>query len=73
MFNVVVEWLDEDKSRARFALPGRPEWRAQQLDALIGLLTQIRGEMSPPVSPEPRGMPLDLEIEVPDAQRIRIG
>ena len=23
MFNVVVEWLDQDKSRARFSLPVR--------------------------------------------------
>jgi hypothetical protein len=53
MFNVVVEWLDEDKSRARFSLPGRQEWRAEHLDALIGLLAEIREEMSPPVSPEP--------------------
>jgi hypothetical protein len=53
MFNVVVEWLDEEKKRARFSLPGRQEWRAEHLDALIGLLAEIRGEMSPPVSPEP--------------------
>jgi hypothetical protein len=53
MFNVVVEWLDEDKSRARFSLPGRHEWRAEHIDALIHMLAEIRAEMSPAVSPEP--------------------
>ena len=33
MFNVVVEWLDEDRSRARFSLPGRQEWSAENIDA----------------------------------------
>jgi hypothetical protein len=46
MFNVIVEWADEDKSRARFSLPGRQEWRAEHLDALIQLLGEIRAEMS---------------------------
>ena len=40
MFNVVVEWLDEDKSRARFSLPGRHEWRAEYIDALIHVLAE---------------------------------
>jgi hypothetical protein len=53
MFNVVVEWLDEDKSRARFSLPGRQEWSAKNIDELIRLLAEIREEMSPPVSQEP--------------------
>src|SRR5688572_17947265 len=53
MFNVVVQWLDEDKSRARFSLPGRQEWRAEHLDELIQLLAEIRAEMSPPVADEP--------------------
>ena len=53
MFNVVVEWLDEDRSRARFSLPGRQEWSAENIDALIRLLGEIREEMSPPVSQEP--------------------
>jgi hypothetical protein len=53
MFNVVVEWLDEEKSRARFLLPGRQQWTAEHIDALIHLLAQIREEMSPPVSQEP--------------------
>jgi hypothetical protein len=53
MFNVVVEWLDEDKSRARFSLPGRREWSAEHVDALIRVLAEIREEMSPPVSHEP--------------------
>jgi hypothetical protein len=53
MFNVVVEWLDQDKSRARFSLPGRQEWRAEHIDALIQLLAEMRAEMSPPVSEEP--------------------
>ena len=53
MFNVVVEWMDEDKSRARFSLPGRTEWRAEHIEALIQLLAEIRSEMSPPVAEEP--------------------
>jgi len=53
MFNVVVEWLDEEKSRARFSLPGRQQWTAEHVDALIQVLAQIREEMSPPVSQEP--------------------
>ena len=53
MFNVVVEWLDEDKSRARFSLPGRREWSAENIDAVIRLLAEIREDMSPPVSQEP--------------------
>lgn len=53
MYNVFVEWLDEKKMRARFSLPGRQEWSAEHLDALIRLLAEIRQEMSPPVSQEP--------------------
>jgi hypothetical protein len=53
MFNVVVEWLDEHKSHARFSLPGRRDWSAEHIEALIQLLAEIREEMSPPVSPEP--------------------
>lgn len=53
MFNLVVEWLDEDKSRARFMLPGREEWRAEHISALIDVLSGIRAEMSPAVSEEP--------------------
>jgi hypothetical protein len=53
MYNVVVEWLDEEKTRARFSLPGRQEWTAENVDALIRVLAEIREEMSPPVSQEP--------------------
>jgi len=53
MYNVVVEWLDEEKSRARFALPGRSEWTAQHVTDLINVLAQIRGQMSPDVSEQP--------------------
>lgn len=53
MYNVVVEWLDKDRSRAQFSLPGRVEWRAEHLDALIHLLAEIRAQMSPAVSEEP--------------------
>lgn len=53
MYNVVVEWLDEHKIRARFSLPGRQEWRAEHIDALIQILAEIRSEMAPPVSHEP--------------------
>jgi hypothetical protein len=53
MFNMVVEWMDEEKTRARFALPGRHEWKAEHVSALINVLGQIREEMSPPVPEEP--------------------
>ena len=53
MYNVAVEWLDEDKTRARFSLPGRQHWRAEHIDALIQVLAEIRSEMSPAVSQEP--------------------
>jgi hypothetical protein len=53
MFNVVVEWLDERKSRARFTLPGRQEWSAQHISDLIQVLSEIRAEMSPAVPEEP--------------------
>jgi len=53
MFLITVEWMDEAKSRARFSLPGREEWRAEHLDALMQILAQIREEMSPPVAEDP--------------------
>ena len=53
MYNVIVEWLDQDKTSARFSLPGRREWSAENVDALIRVLAEIREEMSPPVSQEP--------------------
>ena len=53
MYNVLVDWLDDDKARARFALPGRVEWTAQHVDDLIRVLGQIRAEMSPQVAEEP--------------------
>ena len=53
MFKISVEWLDEAKSRARFSLPGREEWHAEHLDALMNALAQIREEMTPPVSDDP--------------------
>ena len=53
MFMISVEWADEAKTRARFNLPGREEWRAEHLDALMQVLAQIREEMSPPVAAEP--------------------
>ena len=53
MFLISVEWLDEAKTRARFNLPGRQEWRAEHIDALMHVLAEIREEMSPPVAQEP--------------------
>jgi hypothetical protein len=53
MFLISVEWLDEAKTRARFNLPGRAEWRAEHVDVLIHALEEIREEMSPPVAVEP--------------------
>src|SRR5688572_22142657 len=53
MFLISVEWQDDAKTRARFSLPGREEWRAEHLDALMQVLAQIREEMTPPVAAEP--------------------
>jgi hypothetical protein len=53
MYNVMVQWVDEKKTRARFSLPGRSEWSAEHVDALIRLLAEIREEISPPVSEQP--------------------
>jgi hypothetical protein len=53
MFHVMVEWLDDGRTRARFALPGREEWKAEHIDALMHLLGQIREEMAPAVPDEP--------------------
>ncbi|MFN2644822.1 MAG: hypothetical protein ABR570_07525 [Burkholderiales bacterium] len=53
MFFISVEWLDEGKTRARFNLPGREEWRAEHIDALMHALAEIREEMRPAVAEEP--------------------
>ena len=53
MYHVVVEWVDEKKTRARFSLPGRIEWSAQHIDELIRVLAEIREEMSPAVPEDP--------------------
>jgi len=53
MYNILVEWLDRDRSSARFTLPGRLEWRAEHVEALIQVLADIRSQMSPPVADEP--------------------
>jgi hypothetical protein len=53
MFHVMVEWLDDARTRARFALPGREEWKVEHIDALLQLLGQIREEMAPAVPDEP--------------------
>jgi len=53
MFLISVEWRDELKTRARFTLPGRDEWRAEHIDALIHALEEIREEMNPAVSEQP--------------------
>ena len=61
MYNVVVEWLDQEKSRARFALPGREEWCAEHITALIHVLAEIRAQMSPPVSDEPPALHREVQ------------
>lgn len=60
MYNVVVEWVDADRSRARFNLPGRHEWTAQHVGDLIRVLSEIRAGMSPPVAEKP---PASHELE----------
>ena len=53
MYLISVEWLDEAKTRARFSLPGRTEWRAEHIDALMHALAEIREGMSPQVAEDP--------------------
>ena len=53
MFQIEVEWLDGEKSRARFSLPGREEWKVEHISALMQVLGQIREQMSPAVPEEP--------------------
>ncbi len=53
MFHVMVQWLDEGKTRARFSLPGREEWKAEHIDSLLQVLGEIRAEMAPAVPEEP--------------------
>ena len=60
MFLISVEWMDEAKTRARFNLPGREEWRAEHIDALMHALAEIREEMRPAVAEQP---PRLLEVE----------
>lgn len=49
MYSIRVQFVDEQKSRARFSLPGRLEWRAEHITALINALAEIRAEMTPEV------------------------
>ena len=67
MFNVMVEWLDEEKTRARFSLPGRQEWSAQHVSDLIRVLSEIRASMSPP----PEQAPIVLEARVEETWQLR--
>ena len=67
MFNVMVEWLDEQKTRARFSLPGREEWSAQHVNDLIRVLSEIRASMSPP----PKHAPIVLEARVEERWQFR--
>jgi hypothetical protein len=53
MFQVEVQWLDEQKSRARFSLPGREEWKVEHVAALMQVLGEIREQMTPAVPDEP--------------------
>jgi hypothetical protein len=53
MFQVEVQWVDEEKSRARFSLPGRDEWKVEHITALMQLLAEIREAMTPAVPDEP--------------------
>jgi hypothetical protein len=53
MFQVEVKWLDEQKSRASFSLPGREEWKVEHISALMQVLAEIREQMQPAVPDEP--------------------
>ena len=67
MFNVVVEWMDEEKTRARFSLPGRVEWSAQHVSELIRVLSEIRAAMSPPREQAP----IVLEAHIEERWQLR--
>ena len=67
MYNVVVEWVDEERSRARFQLPGRQEWSAQHVSDLIRVLSEIRAQMSPP----PGQVPILLEAQIEERWSVR--
>src|SRR3981081_1618522 len=53
MFQVGGQLLDEHKSRAKIALPGREEWKVEHITALMQVLGQVREEMMPAVPEEP--------------------
>ena len=53
MFLISVQWVDEAKTKARFTLPGREEWRAEHIDALMHALAEIREEMKPAIAEQP--------------------
>jgi hypothetical protein len=53
MFLISVQWVDEAKTKARFTLPGREEWRAEHIDALMHALAEIREEMKPAITEQP--------------------
>jgi hypothetical protein len=67
MYNVVVEWLDEERTRARFQVPGRNEWNAQNVADLIRVLSEIRAQMSPP----PEQVPILLEAQIEERWSVR--
>ena len=67
MYNVVVEWLDEERTRARFQVPGRQEWSARHVDDLIRVLAEIRAQMSPP----PEQVPILLEAQIEERWSVR--
>jgi hypothetical protein len=58
MFQVEVQWLDAQRSRASFSLPGRGEWKVEHITALMQVLAEIREQMNPAVPDEPP-QPLD--------------
>jgi len=59
MFQVDVQWLDDEKSTARFSLPGREEWKVEHVTALMQVLGEIREQMTPAVPDEP---PQDVQF-----------
>lgn len=67
MYNVVVEWLDAERTRARFQVPGRQEWNARHVDDLIRVLAEIRAQMSPP----PEQVPILLEAQIEERWSVR--
>ena len=64
MFNVVVEWMDEEKTRARFSLPGRVEWSARHVVVPRHLRSYLRVRSAPSKVPPILRQIVDQTVEL---------